>query len=377
MSDDTLPPGGIHLGKGRIRDESVLLAMRARAVGGSAAAFVGVPGSGKSALAYLLLSQRRAEERVWVRGTADDGWWWWFGREAIVWVPAGCEAQVYGVDGRTKLTVDATVRAYSSLADLLERAEVGKVHVLYWPTEGWGSWVAFLLALVDRDDTLPQLVLDDEAHETFPESGFGGDDLGETPFERIRRGLRVLANSRKANVSHLLVGHQGHDISTYILGKVEFWLLLAGSRIPRKVEEVAPDEVLDGLRRLVGRLHRGRAVAVGGTPYGYLYEEVGSDEAPIPAPPPRRFRVKVRVRGPAPSASPSPRANVVEGSKTTSGRVCRKCGRHFTSAAKRPQCPGCASQRSDPALHEARFGAPAASFDPSDGPEHVPDQVAP
>ena len=300
------PPQNIDLGRGRDRDESVLMAMRERAIGGSSAVLLGVPGSGKSALAYLMVAQRRFDERVWVRGNTDDGWWWWFRRDAIVWVPEGCAAEVYGLEGKCKLPVDADIRTYSTTADLMERAELGKVHVLYWPGEGWGRWVSFLAALVDRDDRCPQLVLDDEAHETFPESGFGGEDVGEQPFDRIKRFLRILAHSRRAEVSYLLAGHQGFDIHYGVMGKMHYTVLLAGSRVPNHVKQVASEDVLFGLDRICGRLHRGRGVAVGPTAYGYVYEEVGKDETPIPPPPKRDYTIVVRVKGPPPPSRNHP-----------------------------------------------------------------------
>lgn len=343
-----LPPSGLVLGRGRDADESVLLAMRTREIGGSSAVFLGVPGSGKSALAYLLLAQRKDEERAWVRGNTDDGWWWRFGRDAIVWIPEGCEATVYGIEGRQRLPVDADVRTYRGLPDLLERAELGKVNVLYWPGEGWSSWVSFLEALVARDDRLPQLVLDDEAHETWPESGFGGEDGGEGPFPRIKRGLRVLAHSRRAEVSYLLAGHQGFDIHYAILGKMHYTLLLAGSRVPNHVATVASDDVLEGLDHLCGRLHRGRAVAVGPTPAGFVYEEVGSDERPIPPPPRRRFTVVVRVKGPSPPPPPLPPSHSMGEQPDHRGRrlLCEACGEEFTYGGKRkPRCPSCDSRQ--------------------------------
>ena len=336
MSDAALSPTGITLGKGREAEESVLLAMRERAIGGSSAVFLGVPGSGKSALAYLMVEQRRREERVFVRGNTDDGWWWWFGRDALVWVPEGCTAEVYGLAGESKIPIDADVRTYASGPDLMERAELGKVNVLYWPGEGWGRWVSFLAALVDRDDRLPQLVLDDEAHETFPESGFGGEDAGEQPFDRIKRFIRILAHSRRAEVSYLLAGHQGFDIHYAVLGKMHYTLLLAGSRVPRHVEQVASDEVLYGLGRICGRLHRGRAVAVGPTPAGYVYEEVGSDESPIPPPPMRQFTVVVRVGGWVGSPPPSTR---MEGIDSGSEYSCSDCGHRWRSRGTTHRCP--------------------------------------
>lgn len=330
-------PPGIHLGRGRDASESVLLAMRERAIGGSSGVFLGVPGSGKSALMYLFVEQRRMEERVFVRGNTDGGWWWWFRRDAVVWVPEGCTAEVYGLDGRVRVPVDANIQTYSSLSDLLARAELGKVNVLYWPGEGWGRWVSFLGALVDRDDRCPQLAMDDEAHETYPESGFGGEDMGELPFARIKRFLRILAHSRRAKVSYLLAGHQGFDIHYAVLGKMHYWLFLAGSRVSSQVEEVAPDEVLFGLARICGHLHRGRAVAVGPVPSGYAYEEVGSDEAPIPPPPREECDLVVRVRGEV--QPPSSNAMVIPSEDPGVEFSCSDCGHRWNSTGNPDRCP--------------------------------------
>lgn len=318
---------GVAIGEGGSASESVLVQIRDRSTGGSSVCFLGTPRSGKSALAYLLASQRYKEERTWARGNSDDGWYWWFGSAAVVWTPEGCDVGLLGMLGTEKFPIERVeVRTYASYADLLARAEVGRVHVLYWPGDGFDEWVSFLEALVDREERVPQLVLDDEAHETLPADGTGG---GKGAHERVVRFLRVMAHARRAEVSFLLCTHQGFDVHYAVLGKCHFTILLAGSRVPPYL----PDDVVP--TDLLYRIAKGQGIAVGPTDYGTRWTHFF-----IPAPPPRRFSVVVRVKGRQVGSTPPPLLSRFKDHKPSSRKfACSDCGHAWASTHRPKRCP--------------------------------------
>ena len=313
-------------------DESPLLTMERREVGGVTTVILGIPGVGKSALAYRLAHRRLGKEMLWVRGNTDDSWWWLWRRQAIVWVPRGSGAVVVGLRGRERLPVDADVREYSSIPDLLAKASEDHANVVYFGSYPRGvtihleQWLDLLEAVLDRGDRVPQLILDDEAHVVAPE-GAGAYDGG---YQRVKRLLAILADARRAEVSLVLAGHQAHDLSYAVLGKAHYTLLLPGARVPSYLDtEAVPQDLLR-------RIHRGQGVAVGGTALGLRWEQF--DFSPLP---PREYSVVVGMaKSPSP---PLPRPSYLIERTQSEDRslLCEGCGRAYTSRAKRPQCPEC------------------------------------
>lgn len=338
MSSATLPPpsdrrtsvGGMLI-DGDPR-ESPLLTMERREVGGVTTVILGIPGVGKSALAYRLAHRRLGKEMLWVRGNTDDSWWWLWRRQAVVWVPRGSGAVVVGLRGRERLPVDADVREYSSLPDLLAKAEEGRANVVYFQACARGvtahleQWLDLLEAVLDRGDRVPQLILDDEAHVVAPE-GAGAYDGG---YQRVKRLLAILADARRAEVSYVLAGHQAHDLSYAVLGKAHYTLLLPGARVPSYLDtEAVPQDLLR-------RIHRGQGVAVGGTAYGLRWEQF--DFGP---PPPREYSVVVQMTTKSPPLHPRRSHSIKRPKNEDRSLLCEGCGRVYTSWAKRPQCPEC------------------------------------
>jgi hypothetical protein len=272
-------------------DRSPIAASADLRVGGNTLFILGSPGMGKSVLAYMFARSRSDRMRLWVRGTMDYTWHEAYGREATVWVPRGevPTLSAYAGADRVDPRDPPAIREYDSLRDLISKAETGGANVLYWPEgpEGLDQWLRFCWYLRHREDAEPQLLLDDEVHEIAPARGSSPD-----PEEYRRMGIarRVLADSRKSDMSWILSSHQSHDIDYSILGKGHYYALLTGARVPRHlpVQRFDPSEA-------IGRATRGEGVFGGPGPSGFQWEIFHFS----PPPGARPYRLRVAFPGEA------------------------------------------------------------------------------
>ena len=259
-------------------------------VGGNTLFILGSPGMGKSVLAYMFARARSDRMRLWVRGTMDYTWHEAYGRDATVWVTESETPTVEAYRGgeRARIRDPPDVRRYSDFKDLMDRAEAGKANVLYWPGEtGLEQWLRFCWALRHRDDALPQLLLDDEFHEIAPARGSSPDP---EDYRRMSIARRILADSRKADMSWILSSHQSHDIDYSALGKGHYYCLLTGARVPKHL----PSKRFDP-EGIVERATRGEGVMGGPTAHGFQWE-IFHFQAP---PELRDYRLRVRFPGAA------------------------------------------------------------------------------
>ncbi len=253
-------------------ENSPLVSMHDRTIGGITVIFLGEPGAGKTRASYQRAWRLLRRERLFLRGLSKNHIWHWrFGKRAVVWVPEGTtfkllEAAEYG--GKE---IPVTVKNYRGFVDLLSRAKLGDANVLYWGNDALTHWGEFLEAILQRPDRLPQLILDDEVQAVAPDGATNADGS----YGRVRDLREWMREARESEVSTLLSTQIDFQMDYNMRRLAHYYVFMAGASVPDRVQAALP-------RGFRGRptylrtsgLPPGRGYVVGRTPEGYRYQPV-------------------------------------------------------------------------------------------------------